>query len=223
MSERPDDLETTPAQDHALAAGLAILSAVPVAGGSLATLISEYVPRQKQLRLVHFVEDLGRRMDAERDRVDQEFVRTSEFHAMVEDVLDRIQQRKNEGKFRYWADLVAGVASHERPPSADRERLVETLDRLRPSHLRLLHVVATTTTGRPGLYAGGVSDTLSWKMPDTPIEDIRRDWDDLAREDLLQGYPSGMMTAAGAGNLAVRLTPYGQQFVRLLHLEEPPE
>ena len=222
MTERAQpDLDETPARDHALAIGLAALSAVPIAGGTLATLISEYVPRQKQVRLVRFVEELGERMRAEQDRVDQEFVRTEEFQTMVEDVLDRVQQRRNEDKFQYWADLIAGVARADRPPRADRDRLVETLDRLRLSHLRLLHIVATTTKGRPDLYAGGISDTLTWKMPDTPIGEIRRDWDDLARESVLGGYPSGVMTASGAGNLAAHVTPYGQQFIRLLQLQEP--
>lgn len=220
MSRPPEDMDATSAQDHAVAIGLAVLSAVPVAGGPLATLISEYVPRQKQRRLVTFIEDLGHRIEAERERVDQEFVKTDEFQTMVEDVLDRVQQRRNEEKFSYWADLLAGVASRDRPPRADRERLVETLDRLRLSHLQLLHVIATTTEPRPGLYMGGVSDTLEWKVPGAAIDDLRRDWDDLAREGLVGTYPSGMMTASGAGNLAAHLKPYGQQFVRLLQLRE---
>lgn len=169
---------------------------------------------------MRFVEDLDERLRAGQERIDREFVKTSEFQLMVEDVLDRVQQRRNEEKFTYWADLLAGVASTDRPPRGDRDRLVETLDRLRLSHLQLIHVVATTTEPRPGLYAGGINDTLGWKMPGIPLEDIRRDWDDLAREGVLQAYPSGMMTAAGAGNLAVRVTPYGEQFIRLLHLRE---
>lgn len=218
--ETREDLHETPAGDHAIAIGLAALSAVPVAGGTIATLISEYVPRQKQQRLVRFVEDLGERLRAQQARIDQEFVRTEEFQTLFEDTLDRIQQRRNEEKFEYWARLVVGVAGKERPPRADRDRFVDTLDRLRLAHLRLLHIVATTTKGKPDLYLGGVSETLSWKMPDTPIEEIRRDWDDLARENVLQGYPSGMMSAEGAGNLAVRVAPYGQQFIRLLQLQQ---
>jgi hypothetical protein len=216
---REELYETTP-RDHALAIGLAALNAIPVAGGTIATLISEYVPREKQERMKRFVQDLGERLSREQARVDQEFVRTDEFQTLFEDTLDRVQQRRNEDKFEYWASLVTGVVAKERPPRADRDRFVDTLDRLRLSHLQLLHVVATTTTARPGLYMGGVSDTLTWKLPATPIDEIRRDWDDLARESVLQSYPSGLMSAEGAGNLTVRVTPYGQQFIRLLQLEK---
>jgi hypothetical protein len=56
-------------------------------------------------------------------------------------------------------------------------------------------------------------------MPDAAEEDLRRDWADLARFDLVQSYPSGTMTATGAGDLSVRQTRYGREFVRLLDLE----
>ncbi len=65
----------------------------------------------------------------------------------------------------------------------------------------------------------GVSATLDWKMPDVPNEEARRQWNELSRFDLVGSYPSGTMTAAGAGNLSGRMTPYGREFVRLLRLE----
>ena len=219
LSKRADQLEDTSAVDHALVAGIAALNAVPVIGGVVATFISEYIPRRKQARLVGFVEDLGRQFEAERERIDTNFVRSSEFDRMVEDVLDRVQQVKNEDKLGYWATLLAGVATTDRPAQSDRERMIENLDGIRVSNWRLLHVIATTQQGPPDLYMGGVSHTLKWKMPDLSEDDIRRDWGDLARFDLVQAYPSGMMTAEGAGNRTVRMTDYGRKFVRLLKLE----
>ena len=218
FEERAERLNETPASDHALVAGMAALQLVPVVGGVIATYISEYVPRKKQERLVGFVQDLSREFEAERERIDTEFVRTKDFDRMVENVLDRVQTVRNEEKLGYWAALVAGVATAERPNPTDRERMIQTLDDLRPEHLRLLHVIATTTEARPGLYMGGVSDTLSWKMPEVPNDEARRLWAELARTGVVQDYPSGMMTKEGAGNLSVRLTPYGREFVRLLRL-----
>ena len=66
---------------------------------------------------------------------------------------------------------------------------------------------------------GGVSATLSWKMPDVAEDEARRLWGELARTGVVADYPSGLMTAQGAGNLTVRLTPYGREFVKLLRLE----
>ena len=219
LTERADHLDDITAVDHALVVGIAALNAIPYIGGVVATFISEYVPRRKQARLVGFVQDLGRQFEAERERIDDEFVKSSEFDRMAEDVLERVQQVKNEKKLGYWAALLAGVATKDRPSPTDRERMIETLDGLRPWNLRLLHVIATTRHGAPDLHMGGVMDTLTWKLPDVSEDDIRRDWADLARFDLVQSYPSGTMTAEGAGNLTVRQTNYGHEFVRLLRLE----
>ena len=219
FEQRAKELEEMPPRDHALVVGMAALQAVPVIGGVVATFISEYVPRKKQERLVEFVQDLSREFEAERERIDGDFVHTKDFDRMVEDVLDRVQTVRNEDKLGYWAALLAGVATTSRPNQSDRDRMIETLDGLRSEHLRLLHVIATTSTGRPGLYMGGVSDTLNWQMPDVPQDEVRRRWSELNRFDLVGPYPEGTMTAEGAGNLTVRLSSHGREFVRLLRLE----
>jgi hypothetical protein len=219
LEQRAGELDDTPARDHALVAGMAALQAVPVIGGVVATFISEYVPRRKQERLIGFVRDLSKEFESERERIDREFVHTKDFDRMVEDVLDRVQTVRNEGKLSYWAALLAGFATIGRPNQSDRERMIETLDNLRPEHLRVLHVISTTNEPPPGLYAGGVSATLKWKMPDMSDDEARRLWTELSRVDLVGGYPSGTMTAQGAGNLMGHMKPYGRQFVALLRRE----
>jgi hypothetical protein len=223
LTEHGADLDKTPAVDHLFIAALASLNAVPTVGGFLATFLSEYVPRRKQARLVAFVQELAKRVEAERDRIDQEFVRSDEFSGLFEDVLDKVQDRRNEEKFQYWAALVAGMASTTRPAKADRDRMIDTLEELRLSHLQLLSIVATTTVGPPDTLMGSIGQTLQWKLPETPLEDLIRDWGDLARVDLLQGYVGGLMTAMGAGNLTVRITPYGQRFLAMLETGTAPQ
>lgn len=219
LGQRASELDETPARDHALVAGIAALQLVPAVGGVVATFISEYVPRKKQERLVEFVQDLSREFTAEQERIDREFVKTKDFDRMVEDVLDRVQTVRNEEKLGYWAALLAGVATEDRPTTSDRDRMIQTLDDLRPEHLRLLQVIATTTEPPPNLYMGGVIATLTWKIPDIAEDEARRLWGELARTGVVAEYPSGLMTAQGAGDLTVRLTPYGREFVNLLRLE----
>jgi hypothetical protein len=215
----PDVLDDDSWRDNSLAVSLAGLNAVPVIGGAIATMISELVPRRKQERIVNFVKALREDLEADRARVDREFVRTDDFDRMVEDVLDRVQTVRNEDKLGYWAALLAGLSGSGRPESTERDRMINTLDRLAKPHLRLLHVIATTNEPPPGLYAGGVSATLTWKMPNVPEGEARTLWEELAREGLVDSYPSGVMTAQGAGNLSGRLTERGREFVRMLRLE----
>jgi hypothetical protein len=220
LERRSEELHETPLGDHAIAAGLAGLNAIPVLGGVIATFVSEYVPRQKQRRLVSFVQDLAEKLREEEDRIDREFVKSEEFAGLVEDVIDSAQQRRNVEKHRYYASLVAGSATHARPTEEERDRLLDALDRLRLPHLRLLHVIATTTEPPPGMWAGGVSHVVQSKM-EISDADLREQWGDLAAANIADSYPSGTMTAAGAGNLAVRLTPFGRRFVDFLHVGAP--
>lgn len=217
LTERAEALDDTPAADHALALGLAGLNAIPVLGGVIATFVSEYVPRQKQRRLVSFVQDLASKLEEERDRFDQEFVKSEEFAGLVEDVLDSAQQRRNVEKHRYYAALVAGSAMHGRPDEEERDRILSALDGLRLPHLRLLHVIATTSEPPPGMWAGGVSHVVQGKMSISD-EDLREQWGELAAANIVGSYPSGTMTAAGAGDLAGRLTPFGRRFVEFLRV-----
>ncbi|MBA2717850.1 MAG: hypothetical protein H0U52_01215 [Chloroflexi bacterium] len=182
-------------------------------------MISELVPRRKQERLVNFVKALYEDLEADRARLDEEFVRTADFDRMVEDVIDRVQTVRNEDKLGYWAALLAGLSGSGRPGPSDRDRMINTLDRLSKPHLRLLHVIATTNEPPPGLFAGGVSATLSWKMPDIAEDEARQLWSELTIEGVVDGYPAGTMTAQGAGNLVGRLTDRGREFVRMLRLE----
>ncbi len=164
LERRSEELHETPLGDHAIAAGLAGLNAIPVLGGVIATFVSEYVPRQKQRRLVSFVQDLAEKLREEEDRIDREFVKSEEFAGLVEDVIDSAQQRRNVEKHRYYASLVAGSATHARPTEEERDRLLDALDRLRLPHLRLLHVIATTTEPPPGMWAGGVSHVADLRV-----------------------------------------------------------
>jgi hypothetical protein len=221
-SEDPRDPEVLDAdswRDNSLAVSLAGLNAVPIVGGAIATMISELVPRRKQERIVGFVKALREDLEADRARLDTEFVRTADFDRMVEDVLDRVQAVRSEDKLGYWAALLAGLSASDRPGPSDRDRMINTLDRLSKPHLRLLHVIAATNEPPPNLYMGGVSATLTWKMPDVAEGEARELWNELAREGIVDEYPSGVMTAQGAGNLAGRLTDRGREFVRMLRLE----
>jgi len=171
----------------------------------------------KQRRLVAFVQELASRLEEEQDRIDREFVKSEQFAALVEDVLDSAQRRRNVEKHRCYAALVAGSATHARPDEEERDRLLSTLDRLGLPDLRLLHVIATTTEPPPGMWAGGVSHVVKSKMS-VSDEDLGEQWGNLAAVNVVGTYPGGTMTAAGAGDLAGRLTPFGRRFVEFIQV-----
>ena len=219
--ERAVELDETEAADHAYSASLAALQALPF-GGSVAQLLTDYLPQKKQRRLVEFVQELGREWQTHRDRLDEDFIRSDEFDRLVEDVMDRVQQVRSQEKQAYFAAILAGFATPERPDEAERQRILDTLDGMRPRQMRILAVISETTEPPPGLYAGGVMATLKWKMPDLEDAVIRDEWDALAGLGVVGGYPSGTMTAQGAGNLRGRVTPYGWRYLKAIRVGSGP-
>jgi hypothetical protein len=213
---RARELDATELADHAYTAGLALLQTIPF-GGGLAQLLDDYLPRRKQRRVVEFVQELGREWQAHRDVMDEAFVRSDEFDSLAEDVIDRVQQVRSAEKQSYFAAILAGFATTERPEESDRQRILETLDAMRPIQIRILLVISETIEPRPGPFMGGIMDTLKWNMPDLDETVIREEWGELAGLAVTGYYPGGTASdTQGPGNLRAHVTPYGWRFLKAI-------
>ncbi len=147
------------------------------------------------------------------ERIDDEFVRSEESATLTEEVLEKADRRRDLEKREHYAAALGNAATPSRPAEDERWRMLDALEQLRPGHLRLLSVVATTTDGAPpDLYAGGIDTVLANVMPDADSEAVRMAWGDLADLNILQSYPSGTASREGLTNLTVRLTDFGRRF-----------
>jgi hypothetical protein len=197
-----------------LTVALAGLQAVPVIGGVIATFIDEYVPRQKRRRLVSFVQELSARLQAEADRVDSEFVRTENLSDLLEDVLDGVQQRRNEEKHRYYAALANSLVP-ERPDAVDREKMLEVLNELRGSHLRMIAIYMTIEipdSMRP-LKGNMEHRIVHGSLPELTHEQVDSHILDLQTHGVLPLLTQS--TRAGDPlRLSTQMTPFGRRFAR---------
>jgi len=66
-------------RDHILAVCKAGISAVPVVGGPIASLIGDYIPTATQKIVRESIDMLGKRLEELGDRVDAEYVNKDEF------------------------------------------------------------------------------------------------------------------------------------------------
>ena len=215
----PSVLDEPSLRDTNLAVGRALLELVPFAGGFIAEILGN-IPRQRELRQREFIRELAEALNDVQTDLDESFVRTDDFMDLAEDFFERTQSRREMEKIAYYAAALANAATPERPETAEMARMVDVLRELRPAHLRLLAVVATTTHGGPD-GAMSVDQVLAGVLPEEPIERIRMDWADLARLNVLQGYPSGVMSPGAANDLTTRLTPFGQRFHQFVTRDRP--
>jgi hypothetical protein len=171
-------------------------------------------------RVVEFVRKLNDAVAKIEDRLDRDFVQSDEFADLTEDVLESVARRAADGKRGFYAAALANTAAPSAPGEDERERMLDALEELRLSQLRLLAIVATTRSLPEGsnLYAGGVEHNIMPRLEGVSQEEMRADWADLARLGILASYPSGTMSRQGIEDLTVRMTDFGRRFVDWISL-----
>jgi hypothetical protein len=214
------ELDAPSVRDTTLAVGTAAVSLVPGLGSAIGTLISEFIPRRRQERMLEFVRELDKALGAVEQRVENA-VLTDNVADLVEEVLERVVRASADGKRAYYAAAVANTLTAPDLDADLRERMMDALDAVRPSNLRLLAVIAENPPPPPGfnVIMGGIYTYLQTVMPGIPEDQVRVDWGDLANLNITQGYPSGTMTQQGLTATRGRLTDFGRRFVAWI---EPP-
>ncbi len=219
------DSKADRAKAAAYGAAVGTLGAVPLFGGVFAGIAGTLIPNAKLDRATRFVNDLAERLRMLEGDIDVEFVHKEEFAATVEDVLDRVTRRKNDAKLRYFAAALGASATRARPSSADRDRFIDLLDELRPSHLSVLAGIARgipTPAGRYPFTVGiAVHDAIAAATARSESEDVAQDMHDLEMRGLLGSIGDGTTSLHVAHDVRALVTPLGLRFVEFASLAAP--
>ena len=182
----------------------------------LGALLDVAWPDVKAERFERFASELARAITGVGDRLDRDFVRQADFLALAEEVLDEVGRRRNDEKLANYAAALANSAAAPRPEPAVRERMLDTLNALRPRHLRILGVLSSPQSDwvRPGdvITVGQVVQSrLSHALRDT--ETAPQDWADLERLGLVRTMDDTATMLAAADDLRTLVSPYGREFL----------
>lgn len=153
-------------------------------------------------------------LDCYADRLDKRFLRSKEAAAFVETVIRSGIRLSEERKRELYAAALVNGLSGDRPEEDDRYRMIDTLARLRPAHLRLFAAVRTNMEFEIPL--GSIVDLatmdngyLTRLRPEVSFEILRIDWGDLRRAGLVEDTP--IMGSVYPG-YARFITNYGFRF-----------
>jgi hypothetical protein len=214
------DLGKTTAFDRLLDASAdGISTLVPFAGGLVAGLIRQAAPRDDKIYLEAFARAAADRIgDLEADKIDRSYFETPEWQGDVNRVMDALREERNRSKREHYLAALANTASTDRPDQVERHRFLDLLQSVRPSHLRLLAVIATAeVTGSAG---GGDIDTyLTTRLPDQDLENIKLDWADLERAGAIAGLPGGLANTAVHLRVWNAFSAFGKRFAAFIEAE----
>ncbi len=214
LDRRAHELDEVTLQDatrNALVAGSAY---IPVVGPLVAILLDKYMPEQRARRLLAFVQDLKERLDEVADEVDQKFTRSPEFEGLVEEVLETVMHRRSEAKQRQYAGAIASSAMKGRPDEDERFRLLDTLERLRESHVRLLEYFARMSYTNLATF-DAVSTHVSHDLG-LQLDALLRDWEDLATWHLVRLQRQSGREPRDTRIPTAEVSDYGWAFLRFV-------
>lgn len=208
-SERREEASESPTpvlgkitlSDGAVALVGAALSTVPVVGGPLAAIAAEFrraMDRRQAERLAEVIDDLQKTVESMREYVYRDLTGDEPLVRFLEAALESASEARHAEKRRFYVALVARSATHDGPEAIERGILLDTLDRVQETHLRLLYAIAAAPRPEKASdYArlgSPASDALRTALPGLDVVLLHRAWEDLVSLGLLVSWTDSLVT-----------------------------
>lgn len=202
--------------DHAIAIVKAGLSALPVVGGPLASLLGDYLPTHTQLAIERLLAELAARLGRVEDRLDLESVNKDELAELFKSsyllTIRTHQEEKLKGAAGLLVNLLLRPGDPARLSYEELDHFARCLDVLSIGALRVLIIASTfaESHGRPGADSARFNfEDLRSRLPGTPSDLLMGLVGELNAMNLLHlaGVP-GIRTE-NYGNYPIELTKLG--------------
>lgn len=214
-----------PASEHVLAAFKAGLNAVPVVGGSLASLLGDYIPTATQRNVEKAITDLQAQLAALGDRVGADTVNRDEFAELFKTAYLIIIRSHHEARLSAATRLVANILL--RPGDSDKlsytelDHFARCLDQLSRGALEVLaRAVAIAQRQSPGFLEHKsvrvVFQQLHLELPDLSASLLMGLIGELDGFNLVHRAGVPDIRTADYGNYSLEVTPLGARFVKHL-------
>ncbi len=213
---------TKNASKHTLALIKAGLSAIPYIGGSIASLVGDYIPTATEKSIERTIEFLRVRVENLGDRIDMNTVNREEFAELFKSCYLSIIRSHRDDKLKAATAILANLLLQEDDPEKlsyteldHMSRCVETLSS------GAVEVIGTVVNA--GNWEGNEDQSYSitfgelhGRFPEYSPDLLMALVAELHRVNLLHLSDAPMIITADYGNYPVRLTPLGLRFSKFL-------
>lgn len=214
-----------PTSEHLLALAKAGLNAVPVVGGSIASLIGDYVPTATQRNVDRTLASLRSEVEALGNRVDVDTINREEFSEIFKSAYLVAMRTHNEAKLRAAVKLVANVllrdGDHDKLSYMEVDHYARCLDLLSSGGVQVLaHAVRIAEKQAPGrLVTNSVATTfeqLRVEMPEVAPSLLMGLVGELDGLNLVHRAGVPAIRTPDYGNYSIEVTPLGGRFAKHL-------
>lgn len=226
------ELAKSEIRDHARNVILAAISAIPVAGGPLSSLLFEYLPNWKQERILNFIAELSLEMQKFQDQINEEYVRSEDFAFLFEETFLRVLRTNSNLKLAAYKAILLNACTNTSIEEIEKGYFLDLVNRLQEIHLLVLSLFWSpekfskihNSSPSANLYMGSIMEVIRSYMAPLDIEEglIRSAIRDLDNMGILSGVHQSLgvtMTASGALDLSGRISSFGRRFISFITIQ----
>lgn len=204
-------------RDNALAVMKAALNAVPVVGGSIASLIGDYVPMSTQLSIERSIELLSQQLRSLTGRLDFESVNKEDFSELFKSCYLVIVRTNREEKLRAATALLANLllppGDEAKSSYEELDHLIRCVDSLSIGAISVLRVARDmAVTSGQGAQRRLLFDQLHRAFPGFEASLVMSLLSELSAFNLVRTQ-EGLVRTPGYDDIAVEVTPIGARLV----------
>ncbi|MCX5902638.1 MAG: hypothetical protein NTV89_04015 [Proteobacteria bacterium] len=209
--------------EHALAFIKAGLSAIPIFGGSLASLVVDYIPTATQRSIEEALSSLQEKLTILQARIDTEAVNKDEFSELFKSSYLLIQRSHQQKKIDAAVNLIVNILLKKSDPKrlsyTELDHFARCLDLLSIGALEVLEVIVTiyhNPQERKQVFRSEHElqfDSLSKRFSHFQVPLLMGLVAELSSLNLFYMVPAPAVRTADYGNQVIELTPLGERFV----------
>jgi hypothetical protein len=213
--------------EHIINGITAILATVPFAGG-IASLMTDYIPSQRELRLQEFAENVAKDLSELKEKINEEYIRTDEYAFIFEKCFKgAVENYQKEKILAFRAILVNSLTEFE-ITQTEKEYYLNLVDNLSLLHIQILSFLAYPKKNLElngmdeSIVSGGFSLFFPKVIPNADLEIIKLAFKDLNSYGFTNTSESifNTMTASSGWNLlGDRVSKNGRNFIRFISLD----
>jgi len=211
--------------DHALVVIKAGISAIPYIGGSIASLIEDYVPSATQRSIETAIEILKQKLEQISDRINPDTVNKDEFAELFKSCYLSIVRTQQRAKLNAAAALLANILLRDGDPEkltyTELDHFARCLETLSIGAIETLgHAVEIASKGKPKEYRVQPVrfdfEDLQKRMPDTDAFLLMGLVGELNSMNLIHMAGAPQIATPAYANYPIQLTPLGARFCKQL-------
>jgi hypothetical protein len=219
-------LKESKSSEHILNGIKAILANFPI-GSGIASLMSDYIPSQRELRLMEFTENIARDLSELENEINENYLKSDEYAFIFEKCFKGAVENYQKEKIIAFRAILINSLIEFKITQTEKEYYLNLVDSLSLLHIQILSFLAFPREYLElkgldeSIVSGGFSSFFPKVIPEANIEIIKLAFKDLHSYGFTNtdsGIFNTMTSSSGWRLLGDRVSKNGRNFIEFISL-----